>query len=335
MKNYDDGVKLQLLDMPLESEYKNEILTDDEIIERRWKKTDRALKKAYPFIVKAYRQIGDDLIDMLKDIDFTYEKLNKTVSPKVRRYVEDRIEFWSDSGLLTGFLGYLVSTHTWTYKSVLKMLICGIYANRFKRIKKVSNDVFKVASVDAYAQSITDRRINDFVLLTLPVILSFAVMPVMGTTYIEYLDGVIMSQVEQAESFLLVSLQQNVEISENALKVVITKQIHRILKIKNGKYSGGLDDATRNVSNQAYTYEPKNNNQQVRFIAHIDERTTEMCRSLNGQIFNTVDENVFKRYSANSGRVVEVRCKGLVQGLNMPPIQDHFHWCRSTLTYQI
>lgn len=26
---------------------------------------------------------------------------------------------------------------------------------------------------------------------------------------------------------------------------------------------------------------------------------------------------------------------GLIQGLNLPPINDNFHWCRSTLTYQI
>lgn len=330
---YSD-VKLQILEEDLEKDYKKQILSDEEIIERRWKKTERALKKAYPHIVKAYRQIGDDLMDMLKDIDFTYDKLNKTVSPKVRRYVEDCIEVWGDYKLMTGFLGYLASTHTWTYKSVLKLLICGIYANRFRKIKTVSYDVFKISSVDAYSQSISDREEKNFPLLTLGMILSFAVMPVMGTTYIEYLESVEMSQVEQMESFLLVSLQ-SVEINENALKVVLMKQVNRILKVNKDKFSGGLDDATRNVSNQTYTYEPKNRNQKVRFVAEIDDRTTMMCRSLNNQIFNTIDENVFKRYSANNERVIEVHCKGLVQGLNMPPIQDHFHWCRSTLTYQV
>ena len=335
MKNYDDGVKLQVLNMDLESDYRKQILTDKQIIDRRWRKTEKAMRQAYPHIVKAYRQIGDDLLDMLKDIDFTYEKLNKTVTPKVRRYVSDKIETWGDLGLLTGYLGYLASTHTWTYKSVLRLLICGCYANRFRKIKRVSNDVFKVASVDAYAQSIADRGVSRFVLLTLPIILSFAMMPVIGNTYIEYLDGVLISQVEQAEGFLLVNLQRSIDIDENGLKIVLIKQIHRILKVNGNKFSGGLDDATRNVSNEAYTFEPENRNQRVRFIAEMDERTTEMCRSLNNQIFNTVDENEFIRYSDSAKQNVKVKCKGLVQGLNMPPINDHFHWCRSTLTYQV
>lgn len=330
MKTHD--VKLEILDEKLDQRYTFEELTDEQIVERRWKKTERALKKTYPYVIRAYRMVGDDVLDTLKTIGFTYDRLNQKVNSKVKRYVQDQIESWHDLGLVTGYLQYLISTHTWTYKSVLKLLICGIYAKRLKKVKTVSNDVFKVSAVDAYNQSIADRREDKFPLLTLAVILSFCTMPVTQNTYLEYLDGVLMSQVDQMEVFVLMSLQ-SVEIDENALKITLIKQAHRILKVNDDKFSGALDDATRNVSNQAYTWGPKN--QKVRFVAVIDEKTTRMCKSLNGQIFNTIDENTFTRYSDLNKADITVTCKGLVQGLNMPPISDHFHWCRSTLTYQI
>ena len=331
MRTYDDSVKLQVLDMDLESDYSYRKLSDEQIINRRWRKTEQALRKAQPLIYKAYRQLGDELLSMLKDIGFTYEKLNSMVSPKVRQYVTDRIEEWSDLGLNTGYLNYLISTHTWTYKSVLKLLIFGLYARKFRRIRRISNDVFKISAVDAYTQSVSDRQADGFALLTLGAILSFALMPILQTTYIEYLDGVILSQTEEMESFLIVQ-SQHIEIDPNAMKIIIIRQSNRILKVNKDKYSGGLDDATRSVSNTAYTYD---SDQQVRFVAELDEKTTAMCRSLNGQIFNVNGENVFRRYSHANGGVIEVRCKGLVLGLNMPPISDHFHWCRSTLTYQV
>lgn len=69
----------------------------------------------------------------------------------------------------------------------------------------------------------------------------------------------------------------------------------------------------------------------VRFVASIDEKTTEMCESLNNQVFSMTKENRFTRYSADAGGEIIYRVKGLKAGVNLPPINDHFHWCRSTI----
>ena len=71
----------------------------------------------------------------------------------------------------------------------------------------------------------------------------------------------------------------------------------------------------------------------ARFIAVMDDRTTKMCKSLNGQIFNVRGENVFKRWSESRGGIATFKCRGLQLGLNLPPINDGFHWCRSTIEY--
>ena len=58
-----------------------------------------------------------------------------------------------------------------------------------------------------------------------------------------------------------------------------------------------------------------------------------MCKSLDGQEFFVDEENTFKRYSATEKNLASYKCRGLVQGLNLPPINDHFHWCRSIIMY--
>ena len=328
MKLYQNDVKLKHLKATLDRTYFSKELDNKEIIERRWKQTERALKKAQPHIQALYRSLKDDIISLLKEIDFDYSKLSQNVPDRVKRIVNERKNKWKNPYLL-----YLATTHNWTYRSVLKLLICSLYASKYEEIKEISQDVFVISAVDTYSQSVADRGIKDAMLLSLATILSFAVMPVIQNTYDEYLDSLLISQVDEMESFILIS-QMNVSIDENSLLKVLIKQSHRILYVNEDKYSGGLEDAVRVVSNSAYTYDTKPD-QQVRFVAEMDEKTTRMCRSLNNQIFYTNKENVFKRYSAQNNAIIEVKCNGLVQGLNMPPISDHFHWCRSTLTYQI
>lgn len=75
----------------------------------------------------------------------------------------------------------------------------------------------------------------------------------------------------------------------------------------------------------------------VRFISVEDDKTTPMCHSLDEQIFSVNKINKFKRYYGTTYKDLKLKtitCKGLVLGLNMPPINHHFHYCRSTLVYQ-
>lgn len=334
MKTHDASVKLKHLNFNLDISHRKQDLSNSEILERRWKNTERALRQALPYVKNIYRRLGDEALSILKEIDFKYAQINSKVPERVKRIVNDRKDEWKKRGLDKGYLRYMMMTHRWTYESILKLLLCGLYAEKYRELDEISNDVFTVAAVDSYAQSVADREAKRAKPLTMAAILAFAIMPVFQNTYVEYMDATMISQVEEMESFILVNLMQNIEITENQIIITTLKQAKRILNIHDGKYSGGLDDATRTVANGAYTYDsPKD--AQVRFIAEMDEKTTRMCRSLDNQIFNVHKENVFMRYSATADDVIEVRCMGLVQGKNLPPISDHFHWCRSTITYQV
>ena len=101
------------------------------------------------------------------------------------------------------------------------------------------------------------------------------------------------------------------------------------------KETGAVADTARAAGNEAYTLAGGENDQLVLFVAEVDNRTTKMCLSLDQQIFHTKAWNTFTRYSDYYKSNHTFKWFGLERGLNMPPITDHFHWCRSTLTYQI
>lgn len=74
-------------------------------------------------------------------------------------------------------------------------------------------------------------------------------------------------------------------------------------------------------------------NAKVRFVAVIDDKTTPMCESLHGQEFYIFKENEFIRWSDAHKQMRKYKCTGLVLGLNLPPITNHFHFCRSSIEY--
>ena len=110
-------------------------------------------------------------------------------------------------------------------------------------------------------------------------------------------------------------------------------------RLKTGlKISGVIDMLLIGINNRAKVngiIEAGIPSPQVRFVAVIDNRTTKMCNSLDGQVFNVKGQNTFTRYSDSAGGLRTYTCDGLVKGLNLPPINDHFHWCRSTIIYNI
>lgn len=60
-----------------------------------------------------------------------------------------------------------------------------------------------------------------------------------------------------------------------------------------------------------------------------------MCETLDNQLFYLDEMNTYQRYSEADKRIVTYHTKGMVLGENLPPISNHFHWCRSTITYLI
>ena len=74
--------------------------------------------------------------------------------------------------------------------------------------------------------------------------------------------------------------------------------------------------------------------EKVRFGIN-DLTNKQECESLNNKVFYLNKWNDYDRYSAIDNKIVRYRTFGLKLGENQPPLTNHFHYCRSSLTYQV
>lgn len=139
---------------------------------------------------------------------------------------------------------------------------------------------------------------------------------------------------EQIYKQVLINNQQQ---KENDIKDI---QYQKIVKSQNNQYlminpetdkrSGFIEVIGTSLYNNGYKQACEDYKvEKVKFYGINDEVQTKMCNSLNNQEFYIHDWNEFYRYDDSNKTVVKHRCYGLVQGVNLPPIDNHFHICRS------
>lgn len=161
-----------------------------------------------------------------------------------------------------------------------------------------------------------------------------------GFNFEQYIEIMIRNNVNQLYKQCLISIQQQreLEIENNEFQRILNQQNNQKLCINGDKISGFMDSQLIGMNNLAKVkgIEKLDNNAKVKFVAIEDNKTTLMCQSLDNQEFYINKENVFNRYYGETQkelRVERIRCKGLILGLNLPPITHHFHYCRSYIIY--
>ena len=159
----------------------------------------------------------------------------------------------------------------------------------------------------------------------------------LGYVYEDYKKSITRYNAEQILRQATINIMQGKElkIDSSEFQNLIDKQQKAKLNINGDKISGAVDNTLIGMNNQAKVQGiiAIDKDAQVKFIAEIDSKTTDMCKSLDGQVFSVKNWNEFIRYSANNQKLIKYRCRGLVVGLNLPPINDNFHYCRSTIIY--
>lgn len=162
-----------------------------------------------------------------------------------------------------------------------------------------------------------------------------------GLNFNQCIEATIQYNAQQLYRQVLLNIQQQkeLEIENDEFQRILKQQQNTKLNINNNKISGFMDTQLIGLNNQAKIegIREKDKSAKVRFVAIKDGKETAMCHSLDGQEFYIDQENEFNRYYGETQaelRIQRIKCKGLVLGLNLPPISHHFHWCRSTVTYQ-
>lgn len=162
-----------------------------------------------------------------------------------------------------------------------------------------------------------------------------------GYNWEQYIKATIQYNAQQIYKQTILNMQQqkDLEIDSNEFQTIINRQNSQRLNINNDKISGAVDLQMIGLNNLAKVEGIKSNaddDAQVEFWAVTDEHSTEMCQSMNMMRFYINKENKFDRYWGNSKKDVKlmpVSVKGLIPGINLPPIMYYWHWCRSTIRY--
>ena len=156
-----------------------------------------------------------------------------------------------------------------------------------------------------------------------------------GYIWKQYIETIIKYNAEQIYRQATIDLQQQkkLDITNDIYQNIIKRQGNSRLNINGDKISGDL--TLIGINNKAklegiYSFDDK---AKVKFCSIKDKEQTEMCKSLDKQEFYVHDWNKFERYSKSNDYVKKYRCYGLIPGLNLPPIDDGFHWCRSYIIY--
>lgn len=222
---------------------------------------------------------------------------------------------------------------------ILELLIYSAYIEEQSQLDEFEQSTFKEVVTYYYQEGQKEvNKTKEPSMIPEIILATILSMPnAKGYIWKDYKEAITKYNSEQIYRQATIDLQQQKEldIANDIYQNLIKRQNNSRLNINGDKISGDVDLTLIGMNNRAkmegmYSFDE---NAEVDFVAVEDEVTTKMCHSLNGQRFKVHGWNEFKRYSKTNDRIVKYRCYGLVTGLNLPPIDDGFHWCRSTIRY--
>lgn len=311
-----------------------------------WQYHDSKLKELKKTYNKVSKQTQNRLQEIFDGFNITFDTLYNIADTKSKRKIDTYIEEWKDKGILEGYFGMLANNiyrRTRVKNSeILELLIYSAYIEEQNKLQETELNTFKDVANYYYQQG--QKEVNKKKKASVipdAIFLALLAMPnVKGWTYDMYIQTMLKYNADQIYRQALINLQQQkeLEIDSGVFQNIIKKQQNTRLTVNGNKISGDIDLTLIGINNMAKVegIAREDDNAKVMFLANIDGKETEMCHSLNNQKFYINKENEFDRYYGETQKDLTIRrikCKGLVLGLNLPPISHHFHWCRSTIQY--
>lgn len=331
------------------------------ILNKRWNRVDELISTFYTKNQKINRRMYDNLQNIFDGIKFKYEDLYNYASTsdiaKLRRKIDDVKEEYG----LDGYVGYKLTRYLrrkkLTNNDLLMALILIEYYKQLKEQDKeekiLFDEVKNVIYKEVYTEAIEkiepkkEEQKKKIRLLTVPeayLLQLIALSSFNGYNWKDYKEGNVVYNSNRLLDNVKINMQKGIEVSIVAIgiKELLDKQNRAYLNktgtvLKESKkyhnvFSGALDNQLATIVNKISLQAMKNAGvKQVQFIAEIDDKTTKMCKSLNLKVFYIDKLNKYTRYSETDKKNVKYETFGLETGANLPPINNHFHYCRSTI----
>ena len=295
-------------------------------------------------------QTKNRLQEIFDSIDIDSSNLYGIADIKTKKKINTYIEEWQDKGLLKGQFGLLANNiknrSRVKNSEILELLIYSVYIEEQEKLNKTELNTFKDVANYYYQEG--QKEVNQIthkkkIVSVIPdaIFLTLLDMPnSKGYIWKEYIEAIIKFNTDQVYRQVCINIQQENElkIDSGAFPNILQKQQNQKLCINDNKISGDVDLTVIGINNQAKIEGIKSldNDAKVVFLSNLDGTETPMCHSLNRQEFFVNKENEFNRYYGENPKslsIKKIKCFGLVLGLNLPPINHHFHWCRSMVQY--
>lgn len=307
------------------------------------------LKKIYNKISKQTQNNLQEIFDTFK---FSFDTLYNIADNETKKRVNTYIEEWKEKGLLIGYFGMLADN---IYKrtkvknnEILELLIYSAYIEEQSKLDETELNIFKDVTNYYYMQgqeevNKTLQKNKRKIVSVIPdaIFLALLDMPnAKGYIWKQYVETIIKYNADQIYRQATIDLQQQKElnITNDIYQNIIKRQINSKLNINNDKISGDIDLTLVGINNMAKIEGIKklDKNATVQFISDQCENVTMMCSNMDRMRFKINDWNEFDRWygeTVKELRIERIKVKGLVLGLNLPPIRHHFHWCHSYIIY--
>lgn len=300
-----------------------------------WDYVDNELKTYNKEYDKINRETLDEFQNILdKDVDLD-EYATKSDLNRLQREITTNYEYLSEYGKYEA--RKRLKRTRMKYSDWFWFYFFMIYSLQAYQLAKIEDIIFNNVVKETY-----NREIKDLSKVIKPKKGSINVDKLVkqpnskGYVWSEYKDAMTLYNTNELHSMVIQNKRANkpLNVDNREFKKLFDKQKHRMISINEKKTSGALDNMLIYLANETKLQVYKDNDiKKCRFISVHDSKTTPMCRSLDKQIFNVSDWNEFYRYSKVNQTKVKYKIYGLLAGVNLPPINDYYHFCRSTITY--
>ena len=304
-------------------------MNEQKIINKRWEKIDKELNK---YIKNFKYDVKTRLKAIIKTFDVSndnlYAYLTKDDLSVFKTSLQDNI---NDD--MTGYLRYevdnMLKRTKIKYYEALELLIKVAYFKTMNKSKKFEDELFTAtATITSEIVQIESYDVKKpkmlYHLIPLPNYLLPQIMSLplyLGYAWNDYKDNIILYNANKMYRNIVIDIQQN--------RLDLDKY-NRTFEIERKRYINALDNEVASISSQVALWGMKQQGiKEVRYVAVMDDRTTNICKSMNGQVFSIDDVNVYYRYANNDDdRMTRYETEGLKIGENCPAL--HYN-CRSVL----
>lgn len=306
-----------------------------------WDKIDKELSSYLSKYKRKQQDLKDNLQSIFDTYKFDYKDMNKYVKTselnRFKRYLEKAKDNYNIEDYVLYRLNAFLDRKKVKYSELVKFLILLEYTIFNQELKEF--DTFTNISQIAYDEAVKEcQKLNlktKGLKTVNTILLAIALMPNdTGMTWSEYSLSITLYNANEMYKNAIQQLSRDgeVDIDDALLEKQQRAYLNRTPRGSEDKFSGMFDKQEAFVVNQTkLSVFQSYGVEEVQFIARMDNKTTEMCESLNGQIFKINGWNNYQRYSKADDKIVSYKTYGLVVGDNLPPINNGFHWCRSSI----